>query len=170
MSSKEKRIEFVNKVLTLNNELSTFIDSEEKLEGINLITDFFNLQKAYMTCEIDQKLVEVRFKNLVDNFINGIKLDISNPFIQLAELYKEREALGMFNHHRKLTECSKCKLYEDETSEGYLVTYRGNDFVNVTDLKFIETEEDGIVICPLCKEKIDASLPDLDEEQTITEA
>lgn len=70
----------------------------------------------------------------------------------------------MFSHHRELAECSKCKLYEDETGEGYLVTYTGNDFVNATDLKFIETEEEGIVICPLCKEKIDATFPDFDEE------
>ena len=43
-----------------------------------------------MTGEIDNKLVEVRFKNLINNFINGVKLDVSNPFVKLAKLYKER--------------------------------------------------------------------------------
>lgn len=164
MSNKEKRTEFVNKILILNNELSALIDSKEKADGINLIIDFFNLQKSYMTGEIDNKLVEVRFKNVINNFINGIKLDLSNPFVQLAQLYKERDALGMFNHHRILAECKNCKLYEDETTEGYLVTYKDNDFINATNLKFLETDEEGIVICPLCKNKIDVSLPDLEEE------
>ncbi len=117
-----------------------------------------------MIGEIDQKLIEVRFKNLINNFINGIKLDPSNPFVQLAQLYKEREELGTFNHHRELAECSRCQLYEDESKEGYLVTYKGNDFVNAINLKFIETEEEGIVICPLCKTKIDVSLSDLDKD------
>lgn len=36
------------------------IDSKEKVEGINLIIDFFNLQKSYMIGEIDQKLIEVK--------------------------------------------------------------------------------------------------------------
>ena len=48
MSNKEKRTEFVNKILILNNELSVLIDSKEKVDGINLIIDFFNLQKSYM--------------------------------------------------------------------------------------------------------------------------
>lgn len=164
MSNKEKRTEFVNKILILNNELSALIDSKEKADGINLIIDFFNLQKSYMTGEIDNKLVEVRFKNLINNFIDGVKLDLSNPFVQLAQLYKERDALGMFNHHRILAECKNCRLYEDETTEGYLVTYKDNDFINATDLKFLETDEKGIVICPLCKNKIDVSLTDLEEE------
>ena len=90
MSNKEKRTEFVNKILILNNELSALIGSKETGDGINLIIDFFNLQKSYMTGEIDNKLVEVRFKNLINNFINGVKLDVSNPFVKLAKLYKER--------------------------------------------------------------------------------
>lgn len=69
-----------------NNEVYRLMDAKEKLEAVNLITDFFNLQKAYMTCEINQKLLEVRFKSLVDNFINEIKVDLSNPFIQLVQL------------------------------------------------------------------------------------
>ena len=74
-----------------------------------------------------------------------------------------------FNYHRILAECKNCKLYQGETTEGYLVTYKDNDFINATDLKFLETDEKGIVICPLCKNKIDVSLTDLEEEQCCTE-
>ena len=57
-----------------------------------------------------------------------------------------------------------CPWHRVQITEGYLVTYKDNDFINATDLKFLETDEKGIVICPLCKNKIDVSLTDLEEE------
>ena len=160
MQDKEKRTEFVNKVLALNKSLFMFDDSKERLSGVNLITEFFILQKSYMNGDLDPKIAEIRFKNLVNNFIDNIHPDLSNPFAQLAQIYKERQVLGMFTHHRALAECTECKLYEDENNDGYLVTYKGDDFINATDLKFIETEEEDVVICPLCKKKISTYLLD----------
>ena len=136
MQDKEKRTEFVNKVLALNKSLFMFDNSKERINGVNLITEFFILQKSYMNGDLNPKIAEIRFKNLVNNFIDNIHPDLSNPFAQLAQIYKEREALGMFTHHRALAECTECKLYEDENNDGYLITYKGDDFINATDLKF----------------------------------
>ncbi len=160
MQDKEKRTEFVNKILALNKSLFIFDDSKERLNGVDLITEFFILQKSYMNGDLNPKIAEIRLKNLVNNFIDDIHPDLSNPFERLAQIHKERETLGMFNHHRDLAECTECKLYGDESSEGYLITYRGDDFINGTDLKFIETEEDDVVICPLCNKKINTCLLD----------
>ncbi len=68
---------------------------------------------------------------------------------QVAELTAQMEKLGLFTHHRDITECEQCGLFEDVDITGYLFVYRDNDPENIADLRFIE-REDGCVVCPLC--------------------
>ena len=82
----------------------------------------------------------------------------------IAELKKQAKALGLFTHDRELLKCEECQLYEDVTFEGVLITEFGDNYVKDTGLRFIETEESNIFICPKCGKRIAAEEEDLFDE------
>ena len=81
---------------------------------------------------------------------------------ELVELKKQAKALGMFTDDRELLKCEECGLYEDVTSKGILITEFRDNCGKDTGLRFIETEESNVFICPKCGNRIVA-----DEEELI---
>ncbi len=82
----------------------------------------------------------------------------------IAELKKQAKALGMFTDDRELLECEECGLYEDVTSKGLLITEFRDSCGKDTGLRFIETEDSNIFICPKCGNRIEAEEEDLFDE------
>jgi hypothetical protein len=68
---------------------------------------------------------------------------------QLAALQRQAKALGVFANNRELLECPHCRLKEDVTCEGRIITCREPDLGEDTGLRFEEIMADNFR-CPAC--------------------
>lgn len=87
---------------------------------------------------------------------NGRGKPLDGLFADVRELERAKEkarALGLFTDDRDLLECPMCRLLEDVTCDGLLITYR-NDSPDMTDtgLRFLELNENAFQ-CPACGAK-----------------
>ena len=80
--------------------------------------------------------------------------ELMEMFKELHNLRQQAKALGIFTGERDILECQNCGLKEDVTFEGLLVTYFGEEVGKDTGLRFIETEDEHIFICPNCGAKV----------------
>jgi len=72
-------------------------------------------------------------------------------FEPIVALKAKMASLGLFTHDRELLVCPACKLTEDVTFEGYLITYHADDAKSSIDcgLRFEEVDEVRLR-CPVC--------------------
>ena len=90
-----------------------------------------------------------------DELPKELKEKILEAAKALAELQKQAKALGLFTNDRELLECPACGLKEDVAFSGLLITYFGEPSGNDTGLRFKETENDKIYICPNCGKDVE---------------
>src|SRR5688572_22337114 len=70
---------------------------------------------------------------------------------EITKLRAQMEGLGLFAGDRELQDCRKCKLEEDVTAEGLLITSRSDSLGVDTGLRFqsVDDREDWWR-CPAC--------------------
>ena len=97
---------------------------------------------------------------------NKYQLNYNDILISMtgSNVNQFESALGLFTHDRELLKCEECQIYEDVTFEGVLITEFGDNYGKDTGLRFIETEESNIFICPKCGKRIEAEEEDLFDE------
>ncbi len=78
-------------------------------------------------------------------------------FRQLQQLQAQAKALGIFTDERNLLTCPNCGLFEDVTSDGFLITSRAlsNEPLD-TGLRFREIAPDTYC-CPSCQSEVQSS-------------
>jgi hypothetical protein len=77
---------------------------------------------------------------------------------QLGRMKKQAAELGVFINDRELLECPECGLAEDVTSNGFLITYRGNPCrPRDSGLRFKELTRHRFR-CPSCRTVIEARI------------
>jgi hypothetical protein len=78
-------------------------------------------------------------------------------FRQLQQLQAQAKALGIFTDERNLLTCPNCGLFEDVTSEGFLITSRTLSKEPLdTGLRFREIATDTYC-CPSCQSEVQSS-------------
>jgi len=74
-------------------------------------------------------------------------------FKKAVKIMNQARELGLFIGNRDILKCENCGLKEDVTSEGVIITYFGEELNDDTGLRFIETADENIFICPNCGTK-----------------
>ena len=85
----------------------------------------------------------------------------------LNKIQEHAEKLGVFTGSRELLKCEKCKLMEDVTFEGILITYKepGKDIpLSLPDsgYRFKSTPNPNIFLCPLCNISVELTDEEID--------
>jgi hypothetical protein len=78
-------------------------------------------------------------------------------FRQLQQLQAQAKSLGIFTDERNLLTCPNCGLFEDVTSDGFLITSRTYAKEPLdTGLRFREIAPDTYC-CPACQSEVQSS-------------
>ena len=97
---------------------------------------------------------------------NKIHNDICKLATELIRIQKQADEMGLFTDTRELLKCQHCKLMEDITIEGKLITYNEtvileNETQEDSGLRFVVTDNPSIFLCPLCGNCVE--LPGIEE-------
>jgi hypothetical protein len=74
---------------------------------------------------------------------------------KIAQIKEQQRRQGFFCHDRELLSCSRCRLEEDVTGEGYLIVAKSANPGVDTRLRFSAVDEEkGLYRCPGCGKEV----------------